>query len=371
MADNVPVRATTTEVVRPDDPVDFELPQLLVGHETPALASRLGNFYEQIPDMLERWIARSDSHHTRRNYRKDIETFFEFIGIRWPDDSSDLFKVSVGDVQAWRESMIEREYAPGTYYRRICSVSSFYRFMAEAAAHMKLPVNLPNPAHSQFIPRTARDPVEETEALSLAQARKLRDLPGSEDVVALRDRAILNFYLYTGARIHTGCMVGVSDFRYDEEDNTTIRIIHKGKKRRTVGLNYQAAESIREYVERAEITRGPLFRATKRGGSRELTDAAIPTRTMYDVINRYLLLAFPKKVKEVEIVDETGVVNVLKQSIYSPHSLRATTATLLLDAGEDIMAVKELLGHSHVTTTQVYDKRRRGKKDSASHNVPI
>ncbi len=57
--------------------------------------------------------------------------------------------------------------------------------------------------------------------------------------------------------------------------------------------------------------------------------------------------------------------------LYSTHSLRATTATLLLDAGVDIRKVQELLGHRHVTTTQIYDKRRRTTKESASHDVPI
>lgn len=53
------------------------------------------------------------------------------------------------------------------------------------------------------------------------------------------------------------------------------------------------------------------------------------------------------------------------------YSLRATTATLLLEAGVDIMKVRDLLGHRHVTTTQIYDKRRREVRDSASHDVPI
>ncbi len=57
--------------------------------------------------------------------------------------------------------------------------------------------------------------------------------------------------------------------------------------------------------------------------------------------------------------------------IYSTHSLRATTATLLLDAGVDIRKVQELLGHRHITTTQIYDKRRRTTKESASHDIPI
>jgi integrase len=56
---------------------------------------------------------------------------------------------------------------------------------------------------------------------------------------------------------------------------------------------------------------------------------------------------------------------------YTPHSLRATAATLLLDSGVDIMEVKELLGHRHVTTTQIYDKRRRAAREGASHKMPL
>ncbi len=57
--------------------------------------------------------------------------------------------------------------------------------------------------------------------------------------------------------------------------------------------------------------------------------------------------------------------------VYTPYSLRATTATLLLDAGVDITKVQELLGHRHITTTQIYDRRRRTTSESASHDVPI
>lgn len=59
------------------------------------------------------------------------------------------------------------------------------------------------------------------------------------------------------------------------------------------------------------------------------------------------------------------------ECVYTPHSLRATAATLLLDSGVDIMEVKELLGHRHVTTTQIYDKRRRAAREGASHKMPL
>ena len=60
-----------------------------------------------------------------------------------------------------------------------------------------------------------------------------------------------------------------------------------------------------------------------------------------------------------------------ERCVFTPHSLRATTATLLLHAGVDITKVQELLGHRHITTTQIYDRRRRTTSQSASHDVPI
>ncbi len=67
--------------------------------------------------------------------------------------------------------------------------------------------------------------------------------------------------------------------------------------------------------------------------------------------------------------DQDG--NPYRECLYTPHSLRATAATELLNAGVDIMKVKDLLGHRHVTTTQVYDKRRRNTSQSASHEMPF
>ena len=87
---------------------------------------------------------------------------------------------------------------------------------------------------------------------------------------------------------------------------------------------------------------------------------------MYIIIIGYLE-KLPGAMKHV--VTEDGEESY--ECVYSPHSLRATTATLLLDAGVDIAKVQELLGHRHITTTQVYDKRRRSTKESASHDVPI
>jgi len=87
---------------------------------------------------------------------------------------------------------------------------------------------------------------------------------------------------------------------------------------------------------------------------------------MYRVLMSYLE-RLPGAMQEKELPSGEKV----RECIYSPHSLRATTATLLLGGKEPIESVQELLDHKHITTTQGYDKRRRSVRDSASHKVPI
>lgn len=89
------------------------------------------------------------------------------------------------------------------------------------------------------------------------------------------------------------------------------------------------------------------------------------------MIVRGYLERLPGAMKKELVRDEAGDMVEVTHCIYTPHSLRATTATLLLDAGVDITKVQQLLGHKNVTTTQIYDKRRRSTKESASHEMPL
>ena len=86
---------------------------------------------------------------------------------------------------------MEKNAAPKTINRRISSVSSFFKYLAAAAAEIRLPITVPNPAHAQFISRESTDPREETRALSATRARQLIGLPDGESLVDYRDRAIL------------------------------------------------------------------------------------------------------------------------------------------------------------------------------------
>jgi integrase len=143
-----------------------------------------------------------------------------------------------------------------------------------------------------------------------------------------------------------------------------------GDKHRRIGLHFAAGQAITEYIEKAKLTKGPLFRAQRHSRVAELGEEAIGIATMYRLVEGYLS-RLPGSMHEEEVTDPDGTVRKVKRCVYTPHSLRATTATLLLEAGEDIRKVQDLLGLRHVTTTQIYDKRRRSLKEGASHNVPI
>src|ERR1700722_19281397 len=157
-----------------------ELPPVLAIQLTPQVRARTASFYGGVAEMFERWVARRPSPHTQRAYRRDVLSFAEFRGITWPEQAAKLLLASVADVHGWRDQMMAETKAPKTLNRRISSLSSFYKYLAGAAAELRLPINVPNPAHAQFIARESSDPLEGT-------------------------RAILKTYLYTGIRLATAC----------------------------------------------------------------------------------------------------------------------------------------------------------------------
>lgn len=357
-----------TALVRREENVSSDdLPVILAGHATPAVAEKVRKFYFSIADIFEAWVRRRSSKHTQRAYRADIMSFVGFMEFTWPDDALKLLTVKIVDVLAYVEYMRDEcGCAPKTINRHIASLSSFYKYLAGAAAELRLPITVPNPAHAQFVTRQSSDPRDETKALTSTRARQLMGLPAGEDLVEYRDRAILKLYLYTGIRLSTGCRLKVSDF-HQEDGESTLRIHEKGDKRRTIGIHFNAAQAIAEYLEKAGIDSGPLFRAQAHPKKRDkLSEQPISSRTMYRLIQGYLA-RLPGSLKKEQLEDGS----VVEYCLYTPHSLRATVATLLLDAGEDIRKVQDLLGHKHVTTTQIYDKRRIATSQSSSHNVPL
>lgn len=338
------------------------LPALL--HSLPSQASpadRTRRFYNSVASLLEAWIQRCASPHTQRAYRADILTFVRFLGLAWPEQSARFLEVTVSDVQAYRDWLHAQGAAPKTLNRRISSLSGFYRYLGACAAELRLPVHLPNPAHSQFIARHPADPRMETQVLSGSAARHLLTLPAGPALRKLRDQALLALFLYTGIRLSTACHLRVEDFRWDGAGIATLRLQEKGGRYRTIGIHHAAAQAVRDYLDVAGVDQGPLFRplSSPRG-------QALRARPMHPTTVYLLLLGYLRQLPGAVRGSGGG-----SRCLYTPHSLRATTATLLLQSGVDIAKVQELLGHRHITTTQIYDKRQRSVAQSASHDIPL
>jgi len=329
------------------------------------MKKRIVSFSESLASHLDCWLNRSPSPHTRRAYREDMAAFARHLRIGWPDDSRKLLNASVEDVQAFRDAMVACGAAPMTIHRRLGSVAGFYNYLAAVAGELRLPVSIPNPAQTQFVSRGSSAPRRETKALTAAEARELLAMPAGDSPVSCRDRAILTPYLYTGMRLATGCRLEVGDFHPGRE-GATIRLTEKGGKHRSIGIHRRAARAIEAYIRKAGLKSGPLFRPQLNSRTTDLSIRAIDEVTMHRVIVRYLARLPGSTIEELRSDGST-----VRRCVFTPHSLRATAATLLLDAGVDIGKVQELLGHCHVTTTLIYDKRRRTAAQSASHFLVI
>ena len=127
-----------TELV-PVSETRAELPPILAGRHTAAVEAQVRSFYLSVADIFERWVTRHSSAHTQRAYRQDVMDFVRFLGIRWPNESTRLFTVSVADVLAFRNWMLAESKAPKTINRRIASLSSFYKYLQGVASEFRLP----------------------------------------------------------------------------------------------------------------------------------------------------------------------------------------------------------------------------------------
>ena len=276
-----------TELV-PVSETRAELPPILVGRHTPAVEAQVRSFYHSVADIFERWVTRrSELAHAaclppgrdglrplpRHPLARGIDPALHGLGRRRP-------RVPRSDA---RRVQGPQDHQPPDRAR----CRSFYKYLQGVASEFRLPITVPNPAHAQFIPRGSSDPRDETKALSATRARQLMGLPSGDTVFDYRDRAIIKFFLYSGARIGTACRLRVKDFHQDG-DEATVTLHEKGDKHRRIGLHFAAAEAIAAYIAKAELTKGPLFRARLNSRSQKLGHSPIGAVTMYNLVQGYL-----------------------------------------------------------------------------------
>ena len=282
----------------------------------------LANPVERFLDYLA--VERGLSRNTLDAYRRDLSRYQGFLGGR---GIVDVARAGEADIAAFVANLSASEYAPGKGYRpssvarALAAVRSFHRFLvlegeaeadpAEGVARPKVPRNLPRPLT-----------VDEVTALVAA--------PGQDGPVALRDRAILETLYGAGLRISELVALDVDDVDLEEG---SVRAVGKGSKERIVPLGRLAVKALEAYLTRARPalaaprSRGALF-LNRRGG--RLTRQG-STNIIKDMARR---AGIRKRV--------------------TPHMLRHSFATHLLEGGADVRVVQELLGHASLATTQIY-----------------
>ena len=271
------------------------------------------------PPPVERFlrylsVERNASAHTCRNYALDLDQFFAFLGHRR------LGALTPLDIRRFVAHLSTQQRSRRTIARKLSCVRSFFRFLCREG---RLPYNpaaaIPTPRLDKRLPSF----------LDEQQAARLLEAPPTERWHGLRDRAILETLYSTGIRVSE--LVGLNREDLDEISGTAI-VRGKGKKERLCPIGETALKAIRGYRAKRppdNKLRVPYALFVSQKGTR------LTVRQVDRVLARYVRLA------------------QLSPSI-SPHSLRHSFATHLLDRGADLRSVQELLGHASLSTTQIY-----------------
>jgi len=231
----------------------------------------------------------------------------------------------VDGIRRFLSFLSEQDYSPATMARKIATLRSFYKWLLKRGLV---------DANPMLLIRTPKQPKRLPKAIDVQQIERLLSAPDDKTLLGARDRAILETLYSTGIRVSE--LVGINRADLDETGEAII-IRGKGRRERIVPLGSHALGALRNYLaildgdlRKAGLSsepKSPLF-INKHGGR-------LSTRSVRRKVTKYLLTAG----LDVEI---------------SPHTLRHSFATHLLDNGADLRSVQELLGHQSLSTTQVY-----------------
>jgi integrase/recombinase XerD len=291
-----------------------------------------GSLADALRDYLQYLVVeRGLAPNTVQSYRRDLRRYTEALAGRGKTSLGDVTSADVAEFLAsMREGDAEHTaLAVSSAARAVIAVRGLHAFtVAQGLAPADPAREVAPPSPPQRLPK----------AITLAQVEALLAVagPGPDDMSAearpLRDRALLEFLYGTGARISEATGLDIDELQLGTDP--VVRLIGKGSKHRVVPVGSYAVRALQAYLVRA---RPALAAASRRGSPAVFLNARggrLTRQGAWGVLHA--------------AADRAGLPEV------SPHTLRHSFATHMLDGGADIRVVQELLGHASVTTTQVY-----------------
>lgn len=266
-------------------------------------------------------IERNASQLTIKSYREDLIDLADYL-VDSLGAKVEPKDVTPRDLRGYVSALHEADYAQSSISRKLASLRSFYRF----AQRQKMCES--NPAKPLRNPRAGR---KLPHYLTTDEIGKLLVAPGKGDWMGLRDRAILETVYSAGLRVSE--VVGLNDADLDFSDEIA-RVRGKGRKERLAPLGHFAIDALKAYM--------PL---------REFSPKEAKGREAPVFINRF---GTRLTIRSVGRMLEKYIAALGLDSRTSPHTLRHSFATHLIDRGADIRSVQELLGHKSLVTTQIY-----------------
>src|SRR3972149_4772354 len=296
-------------------------------------------------------LERNLSAHTLRNYLSDISQFHEYLlGVFKKDalSSEDLMKVDHIIIRGFLSSMFEKGLSKTSVARKISAIRTFFNYMCREGNLVNNPGKMVStPKRGKTLPRY----------LSVDEANRLMGSPAGSDIMSVRDRAILETFYSAGLRIGEIVAINLEDLNLSDG---LIKVKGKGRKERIVPVGKKAIEAIKEYLStpcHPELV----------SGSQRMQDQEILKQVQKDrvdgrkagfsgekgyplFLNKYGKRITTRSVHRIVVKYKklSGLWDI------TPHSIRHSFATPLLEGGADLRSVQEMLGHASLSTTQRY-----------------
>ncbi len=254
------------------------------------------------------------SRHTIISYSNDINQFSLFL-LKEFQIKNEVAEINFQMVRSWIAFLLEKGIAPRSVNRKISTLKTYFKFLIREGVISDSPMlKVVSPKSKKRLPLF----IEENQIESL-----LNEVEFDSGFVGQRDKLIIELFYATGIRISELISIKVSDVNFD---NNLIKVLGKRNKERLIPISVRVAKELQYFIEKYKLENYLIT---------NLEGAKVYTKLVYRVVNRYI-----------------GKISSVNKK--SPHILRHTFATHMLNNGADINAIKELLGHANLSATQVY-----------------